>query len=117
MTEIQLNLVVIRSVHLEKSVDFYQMLGLRFIKHRHGNGLEHFSSQVGLMTFEIYPQTDKTEITTGIRLGFQVIDLDSIVIKLQKEDISIIIKPTKSEWGLRAVVVDPDGHRVELIQS
>jgi lactoylglutathione lyase len=116
MPEIQLNLVVIRSVNLEKSVDFYQMLGLRFLKHRHGNGLEHFVSQLGLMTFEIYPQTAKIGTTTGTRLGFQVLDLDSIIIKLEKEDISIIAKPTKSEWGLRSVVIDPDGHRVELIQ-
>jgi lactoylglutathione lyase len=69
------------------------------------------------MVFEIYPQTASTQITTGTRLGFQVIDLDSIAIELQQENISIVTKPTESEWGRRSVVIDPDGHKVELTQQ
>jgi lactoylglutathione lyase len=116
MTEVHLNLVVIRSIDLEKAVNFYQIIGLHFKKHRHGKGLEHFACELGQITFEIYPQTDQADITTGTRLGFQVSDLASLVIRLQKEDITVITKPTASEWGKRSVVIDPDGHRVELIQ-
>lgn len=116
MMDVYLSLVVIRSVNLEKSIKFYQMLGLNFAKHRHGNGLEHFASRIGQVTFEIYPQTARMEVTTGTRLGFQVLDLDAIVIELQKEDVIFITKPSMSEWGRRAVVVDPDGHRIELTQ-
>jgi lactoylglutathione lyase len=92
------------------------MLGLNFEKHQHGNGLEHFASNLGQTTFEIYPQTAKMGTTTGARLGFQVLDVDSLVIKLQQENVTVITKPSASKWGRRAVVVDPDGHRVELIQ-
>jgi lactoylglutathione lyase len=116
MAEVPLNLVVIRSTDLEKSGKFYQMLGLSFIKHRHGNGLEHLSYQAGQIVFEIYPQTAKAEVTTGTRLGFQVLDLASLIVKLQRENVPVIAKPRESEWGQRAVVVDPDGHRVELVQ-
>ena len=116
MFKVQLNLVVIRSVNLERSVKFYQMLGLDFDKHQHGNGLEHFASKTGEATFEIYPQTAQTESTIGTRLGFQVLDIDLLVISLQKENVRVIAQPSASEWGRRAVVVDPDGHRVELIQ-
>jgi catechol 2,3-dioxygenase-like lactoylglutathione lyase family enzyme len=35
MTNITLNLIVIRSVDLERSVNFYQRLGLTFLQHRH----------------------------------------------------------------------------------
>jgi lactoylglutathione lyase len=114
---VHLNLVVIRSANLEKSVKFYQMLGLHFEKHRHGNGLEHFASNIGQTIFEIYPQTDQSGTTIGTRLGFQVLDVDSLVIELQKADVTVIAKPSVSEWGRRAVVVDPDGHRIELILS
>jgi lactoylglutathione lyase len=114
MTEIQLNLVVIRSTNLDKSVNFYRMLGLSFVKHRHGSGLEHFSSQIGQLVFEIYPQITNTQITTATRLGFQVSDLDSIGMKLQQENISIVTQPTESEWGRRSVVIDPDGHRIDF---
>jgi lactoylglutathione lyase len=111
-----LSLVVIRSGNLEESVKFYQMLGLNFEKHQHGNGLEHFASNVGQTTFEIYPQTARRGTTIGTRLGFQVFDVDSLVIRLQKENVTVITKPSVSEWGRRAVVVDPDGHRIELTQ-
>jgi hypothetical protein len=30
---------------------------------------------------------------------------------------AIVLAPKDSEWGRRAVVVDLDGHRVELIES
>jgi lactoylglutathione lyase len=116
MLEVHLSLVVIRAVNLEESVKFYQMLGLNFEKHRHGNGLDHFASNLGQTTFEIYPQTDRMGTTIGTRLGFQVLDVDSLVIRLQKENVIVITKPSVSEWGRRAVVVDPDGHRIELIQ-
>jgi predicted enzyme related to lactoylglutathione lyase len=116
MVEIHLSLVVIRSVNLEESVKFYQMLGLNFEKHQHGNGLEHFASNIGQVTFEIYPQTARMGTTTGTRLGLQVPDVDSLVIRLQKENVTVITKPSVSEWGRRAVVVDPDGHRIELVQ-
>jgi lactoylglutathione lyase len=116
MLEVHLSLVVIRSINLEEAVNFYQMLGLNFEKHQHGNGLEHFASNLGQTTFEIYPQTAKMGTTTGARLGFQVLDVDSLVIKLQQENVTVITKPSASKWGRRAVVVDPDGHRVELIQ-
>jgi lactoylglutathione lyase len=114
MPEIQLNLIVIRASNVERSVQFYEQLGLRFVKHRHGNGLEHFSSTIGLITFEIYPQTPSALSTAGTRLGFQVRDVSAMMMKL--EAVAVITPPIDSEWGLRAVVVDPDGHRVELTQ-
>ncbi len=116
MVEVHLALVVIRSVDLEQSVKFYQMLDLKFEKHQHGDGLEHFASNIGQMTFEIYPQTARMGETTGTRLGFYVLDVDALVIRLQKENVTVIKKPSVSEWGKRAVVVDPDGHRIELTQ-
>ncbi len=116
MDEGKLNLVVIRSIDSARAIKFYQLLGLTFEKHKHGKGLEHFSSTAGQATFEIYPKTPQAESTTGTRLGFQVFNVDLLVTQLQKEDITVLTKPSTSEWGRRAVVVDPDGHRVELIQ-
>lgn len=115
--EIKLNLVVIRAIDLEKSVNFYRILGLSFVKHQHGKGSIHFASTLGQVTFEIYPQLTETKPTTDTRLGFQVIDVDAIVMKLQQENFTIVSQPASSEWGRRSIVVDPDGHRVELTQA
>lgn len=116
MSKVQLNLVVIRSGNIEQATLFYQRLGLYFIKQQHGNGLEHFASEVGCVTFEIYPCTAGTLPTTATRLGFQVSSVDAVVCELKKHGASIVSPPADSAWGRRAVVADPDGHRVELTQ-
>ena len=116
MSEIQLNLVVIRSRNIDQAAMFYQQLGLSFIKHQHGTGLEHFASTVGCVTLELYPYTPGTVPTTATRLGFQVTSVDAVVSELKKHGASIISSPANSPWGRRAVVADPDGHRIELTQ-
>jgi lactoylglutathione lyase len=116
MSEIQLNLVVIRSHNIKQSAAFYQHLGLSFVKQQHGNGLEHVASEVSGITFEIYPCTSKTLPTTATRLGFRVSSVDTTIDELQKHGAAIISPAEDSEWGRRAIVADPDGHQVELTQ-
>lgn len=55
MSEVHCNLLVIRSSKLERAAFFYEALGLRFTKHRHGSGPEHYAAQSTNQTFEIYP--------------------------------------------------------------
>jgi lactoylglutathione lyase len=117
MTEIQLNLVVVRSRDINKSVLFYQTLGLDFVKHQYGSGLEHFASEGSLVTFEIYPCTSEASITTATRLGFQVDSVDDIVQELEKSGAAIISAPKDSPWGRRAIVMDTDGHKIELTSN
>lgn len=116
MSKVQLNLVVIRSSNLEQAALFYQRLGLSFIRHKHGTGLEHFACELGGVTFELYPCRTGTVPTTATRLGFQVSSVDDIVDELKRYGALIVSPPADSAWGRRAVVADSDGHRVELTQ-
>ncbi len=116
MSEVSLNLVVIRSIDIDGSAKFYRQIGLSFVKHQHGNGLEHFASEIGNATFEIYPCLEDASPTKATRIGFQVTDVDVVVSKLQQQGYSIVSLPANSPWGRRAVAIDPDGHRVELTE-
>lgn len=113
--KIRLNLVVIRSSNLEQAVVFYRWLGLSFVKEQHGQGLEHFLSEVGGVVFEFYPVTESAPATTT-RLGFQVLSVDDVVGQLKEQGVEIISPPKDSVWGRWALVADPDGNRVELTQ-
>lgn len=117
MNNIELNLVVIRSPDMDRSVQFYKLLGLDFIKHRHGSGPEHCSCELGAVVLEIYPRQTDTDSTNSTRIGFQVLSVDTIVAELMKQRVKIISPPKDSSWGRRAVVVDPDGHCVELTEQ
>ena len=114
-----LNLVVIRSADLDRAERFYRVLGLCFEWHRHGKGPEHLAAQPceGGYVFEIYPVSAKSGPTTGVRIGFSVDGVDPYLDLLVEAGGEIIEAAADSEWGRRAVVADPDGHRVELIHS
>lgn len=112
-----LSLVVIRVRDLDRSLEFFKQFGLSFIRHRHGSGPEHLAAELGDAVFEIYPQTPESPSTLGTRIGFKVVDLDTALATLQ-EIPGCILSPAKdSPWGRRAVVCDPDGHRIELTQA
>jgi lactoylglutathione lyase len=115
--DVQLNLIVIRSSDIEQSSHFYKLLGLQFSKHRHGNGPEHYACELGNLVFEIYPGQKALDSTKTTRIGFRVTELDMILAKLEENGVEIISRPENSPWGRRAIVSDPDGHRVELTEQ
>lgn len=114
MSDTTLNLVVIRSADLDRAGQFYQLLGLGFAMHRHGNGPKHLSSEGGGVVFEIYPQSAAGDSTSGTRIGFSVSSVDRVLSLLGSE--AVLSSPQDSPWGRRAVIADPDGHRIELTQ-
>ncbi len=116
MSGISLNLVVLRALDMERAVAFYSQLGLRFEAHRHGSGPEHFSAEFAGGVFELYPPTQDAPTTLGTRIGFSVPSVDAALEALAEYPGAVLCPAKNSEWGRRAVVVDPDGHRVELLQ-
>jgi len=111
----QLNLLVLRVDDVERSRTFYESLGLMFVAERHGNGPEHFSSTLGETVLELYPRSPAGAIST-IRLGFAVDDLASVQARAVTCH-GVVEKSAQSTlWGLRAVLIDPDGNRVVVVQ-
>lgn len=112
----RLNLVVLRVADLERSAAFYQLLGLEFARHAHGSGPQHYASESEGMVFELYPSSAEQPVCPSTRIGFTVTNVDDAVAQLEGDAHAKVIAPPKdSEWGRRAVVADPDGHRVEQV--
>ncbi|WP_442483962.1 VOC family protein [Aeoliella sp. SH292] len=109
----QLNLVVLRSANLSRAQAFYEVLGLSFDTHRHGNGPEHLACERDGFVFELYPLADMP--TSATRIGFAVDDVDRVVSELQAIGAELHQAPKDSPWGRRAVMRDFDGHLVELV--
>jgi len=117
MNNVTLNLVVLRSSDVARAVAFYTQLGLQFTRHRHGNGPEHFAAELPGGVFELYPLAPDGPSTLGTRIGFRVPSLDTTIAALTTCPGAVVSPAKDSEWGRRAVITDPDGHRVELLQS
>jgi catechol 2,3-dioxygenase-like lactoylglutathione lyase family enzyme len=116
MNEISINLVVLRSPDMERAAAFYTRLGLQFVKHRHGAGEEHLAAELAGGVFELYPAKDGHESTLGTRVGFTVPSVDDALAALGDYPDAIVSPAKDSQWGRRAVVRDPDGHKVEIVQ-
>jgi predicted enzyme related to lactoylglutathione lyase len=112
-----LNLVVLRSSDIERAKGFYSKLGLVFIKHRHGSGPEHYSAELAGTVFELYPQNEEGPSSFGTRIGFSVASVDESIKALGDYPNAVTSPAKDSEWGRRAVVTDPDGHRIELVEQ
>jgi predicted enzyme related to lactoylglutathione lyase len=116
MATASLNLVVIRSADLDRAARFYGALGIQFQREKHGSGPEHLAGNVGSVVLEIYPGSEAGD-TRGVRLGFRIASLAATLVAVQEADGIVVSPAQESPWGLRAVVSDPDGRRVELVQA
>ena len=89
------------------------MIGLNFQRHKHGSGAEHYAQEGSGAVFELYPLVEG-KTTTAARIGFEVDSVDAVVRR--EAGAEITAEPKDSPWGRRAVVVDPDGHRIEITE-
>ena len=116
-SQVMLNLVVIRSMDIERAASFYEELGLVMIRQRHSDGPEHYSAQLGITVFEIYPLNERQPSTIGTRLGFLVNSLDRLVERFTAIGARILIPPRNTARGRMAVIEDFDGHKIELTEE
>jgi predicted enzyme related to lactoylglutathione lyase len=116
VADVALNLVVIRSSDLDRAARFYSGIGVRFEREQHGSGPEHLAAEIGGVVFEVYPLGSSAD-TLAVRLGFRVRSLDAVLAIVEPLGGSVVSAARESAWGLRAVISDPDGHRVELVET
>ncbi|MGF6849538.1 lactoylglutathione lyase [Chitinophaga sp. W3I9] len=111
-----LNLLVIKTGQLAEHAAFYTKLGFQFDYHRHGTGPYHYASTGGNIVLEIYPLPKGTAVADNTtRLGFKVADLDNLMKELPEEN--ILTAPALTAWGYTAIIQDPDGRKIELVQQ
>ncbi|MFO0843743.1 MAG: VOC family protein [Gemmataceae bacterium] len=113
-----LRLLVLRTRQLERLRDFFRPLGVTFTPERHGTGPLHYAGEVGGVVLELYPLPEAARPDDHLtRLGFSVRDLASALHEFEAAGVAVVSGARETEWGLRAVVRDPDGRTVELYQD
>lgn len=116
MSNITVNLLVLKVINIEETSVFYSALGLSFNIEQHGQGPKHYSSLLGSTLLEIYPANHES-ITTNIRLGLNVKSIQETLNKITTVGGSVISQAKSTPWGLRAVISNSDGHMIELIEN
>jgi|SRR5581483_10378841 len=111
---LNLNLLVLRCADLEASKRFYELVGMRFSRHAHGAGPEHYAHEDARGVFELYPAKPGEQDRIG--LGFTINEFTAARDRFAEA--SFAPGPVvQNEWGTSFLVRDPDGRRVEIKQS
>ncbi len=117
MTNARLSMLVLKTHQVAAVVAFYETIGLSFTEEQHGSGPLHFAGQANDVLIEIYPLPEDKPVDTTTRLGFAVDNIAEVLNALLQRELSPPKTAKQTEWGLRAVVKDPDGRAVELYQK
>ncbi len=105
-----LSLLVLRAQDIERTRQFYELLGLRFTREQHGSGPEHFAAVLaGDVVLEIYPSR-RARAEEGVRLGIRVDDPEAAIARIVAAGLAA---PPPGGRGSRSIE-DPDGNTVAL---
>ncbi|MEM9822009.1 MAG: VOC family protein [Bacteroidota bacterium] len=108
-----LNQITVPSLDLEKSVPFYQTLGLKLIVHSPPH-YARFECPNGEASFSIH-QTATLPQGDGIYVYFECKQLDEQVKQLKEKGIELEQEPVDQRWLWReARLKDPDGNQLIL---
>jgi len=113
-----IRLLVLRTRDTKLLADFYSLLGLKFEYHKHDSSPYHYSATIGSTVFEIYPlakNQDKPD--KNLRLGFGIENFDQVMITLKTSQVDFSQEPAQTEFGFMAIIIDPDGRKIELYKN
>jgi len=113
----KIKLIVIRSKDPDKLITFYQLLGLEFDYHKHGNSPFHYSTTINETVLEIYPLLkSQTEPDNSLRLGFEVNDFENVLKSFDNNNIEYSTH-LETEFGYMTIVKDFEGRKIELYKK
>jgi predicted enzyme related to lactoylglutathione lyase len=111
-----LNQVTLPTLDVERSIPFYQSLGLELIVHTHPR-YARFKLPMGKGTFSIH-QVDQLPQGEGVLVYFEVEDLEQTYHNLLEKGIGFSSSPKNQPWlWQEAHLQDPDGNHLVLYHA
>lgn len=98
---------------LQRSIDFYSLLGLEMVTAYDGYARLRFPAGDG--TLALHEEEGRRVDAPGVRLYFEVEDLDGYCKELEAAGVKFFDPLAMRDWGWRhAYLYDPDGHEISL---
>jgi catechol 2,3-dioxygenase-like lactoylglutathione lyase family enzyme len=113
----KLNHVMIYTRDVRRALTFYaEQLGLRVLVALPDQGYARLKLPVGETTLALHKvEEGHGAAAEGIRLYFEVEDVDAFCTGLESRGVVLKQQPTDMPWGWRhAYVDDPDGHELSI---
>ncbi|NUN06391.1 MAG: VOC family protein [Bdellovibrio sp.] len=110
--------ITISTPHLQDMLSFYRIIGFQFTASKVDKGSEMHRATHNAVEFSLYAAANcaKAQVPS-LQLGFKISELEKTVEQLtQVPGAMCILDPTDMPDGKKAIVLDPDGHSIELCQ-
>lgn len=113
---IRIGAVLVKARDLECLATFYRdVLGIPLVPEEHGCHRE-YGCELGDVHFAIHPiESDQKTGEGGYRVAFDLDNIDELVDKLKKNNVTIIMEPKQLSFGNLAIFRDPEGNVVEIV--
>jgi lactoylglutathione lyase len=111
----KLGLIMIVVRDMERSVAFYRdVLGLKLLI----NQPNWTQFDAGNIILALHPDGDEVKVspTTGMSIGIYVDDMDQAVTEIRRRFGKIAVGPRQDPFGRWALVFDPDGYSIQIIE-
>jgi lactoylglutathione lyase len=111
----KLGLIMVVVKDMDRSVAFYRdVLGLKLVmQHPKWTQFDCGNIQVGL-----HPEGEEVKVRTesGCTFGFYVDDINKTVADLKSKGARFHVDVLQEEFGLWALLADPDGYGIQIVQ-
>ena len=116
---IQLSSITISTTQLQNMLTFYRALGLLFQENKVDKGSNIHRAVVSGIEFSLYGASSiEKDARPRSQLSFNVRDLEGVFQAVKKiPGVHCILDPSVMADGKKAIVLDPDGHSVELFEA
>ncbi len=112
----KLGLIMVVVKNLDRSVAFYRdVLGLKFTMQQP----KWAQFDCGNIQLGLHPEGEevKASPTSGCTFAFYVDNIDKTVRELKANGAKMLSEVRQEEFGLWALVADPDGYGIQLVQT
>ena len=111
-----LNQITIHVSNLDRSIAYYQSLGLVLIVNSPDNRYARFECPDGGTTFSLHEAADISP--NGVSFYFEVDDVDARIKELKAAGVVFDTDPVDQRWLWREVWTrDPDGYRIGIYHA
>ncbi len=111
--------LTINTADQQRLVTFYEALGLSFAPMKVTIGSEAYKATLPGFEFVIFgiKKNGNISATPNMALRFHVSNLDDVIAKVKEvPGCTVVFDPEAMVDGKMAILLDPDGHSVEIIQ-
>ncbi len=112
----KMDAIILLVSDMNKSIDFYKnVLGLP-LKSQSPEWTEFFLKGTKLALHVNKRLKDRMSSKIGILIGFMVLDINETYKILKSRGAKFIKEPKEENFGKHAIVEDPDGYMISLVQ-